>query len=263
MDELGVVLGMDFMKKLSTALNPYYRVMMMIVGKESQREWMIPLVSKDGANARPLMYSILLLSGAIGIPSFFISFVILPLAMNARTAISAIFPASQKKVKTASLTFSEIYGGVVMNNIMGLSTLLAIVYAKDLTWDYTAEVLGSNPHAVGRGADPVSMSLSSSLVRSPAHEHHGHASQTCEYVPKTDSCWKLVRSSITIRGIPALDWREKIQLYDAEIRERQATKSPRVIFHEIDKKTTHVHIKSRAKSVSPRNTFTTRGSYEG
>ncbi|KAK3005230.1 hypothetical protein RJ639_016991 [Escallonia herrerae] len=52
MDELGVVLGMDFMKKSSTALNPYCGVMMMIVGKEGQPEWMIPLVSKDGANAR-------------------------------------------------------------------------------------------------------------------------------------------------------------------------------------------------------------------
>ncbi|KAK2996399.1 hypothetical protein RJ639_026251, partial [Escallonia herrerae] len=51
MDEFGVVLGMDFMKKLSTALNPYCRVMMMIVGKEGQSEWMILLVSKDGANA--------------------------------------------------------------------------------------------------------------------------------------------------------------------------------------------------------------------
>ncbi|KAK3022654.1 hypothetical protein RJ639_045420 [Escallonia herrerae] len=52
MDELGVVLRMDLMKKLSTALNPYCRVMMMIVGKEGQPKWMIPLVSKDGANAR-------------------------------------------------------------------------------------------------------------------------------------------------------------------------------------------------------------------
>ncbi|KAK3031972.1 hypothetical protein RJ639_036907 [Escallonia herrerae] len=53
MDELGVVLGMDFMKKSSTALNPYCGVMMMmIVGKEGQPEWMIPLLSKDGANAR-------------------------------------------------------------------------------------------------------------------------------------------------------------------------------------------------------------------
>ncbi|KAK3025458.1 hypothetical protein RJ639_041344 [Escallonia herrerae] len=49
MDELGVVLGMDFMEKSSTRLNPYYGVMMM-AGKEGQPEWMIPLVSKDGAD---------------------------------------------------------------------------------------------------------------------------------------------------------------------------------------------------------------------
>lgn len=28
-----------------------------------------------------------------------------------------------------------------MNNIMGLTTLLAIVYIKELKWDYSAEVL--------------------------------------------------------------------------------------------------------------------------
>ncbi|KAL2524238.1 sodium/calcium exchanger family protein/calcium-binding EF hand family protein [Abeliophyllum distichum] len=89
----------------------------------------------------PLMTSVQQISDAIGIPSFFISFVIVPAAMNARTAILAIFPASQKSSRTASLTFSEIYGGVVMNNLMGLTTLLLIVYAKDLTWSYSAEVL--------------------------------------------------------------------------------------------------------------------------
>ncbi|KAK2999391.1 hypothetical protein RJ639_023517 [Escallonia herrerae] len=49
MDDLGVVLGMDFMEKSSATLNPYYGVMM-VVGKEVQPEWMILLVSKDGAN---------------------------------------------------------------------------------------------------------------------------------------------------------------------------------------------------------------------
>ncbi|KAK4485288.1 hypothetical protein RD792_007921 [Penstemon davidsonii] len=106
----------------------------------------------------PLMNSIQQFSDAIGVPSFFISFVIVPVAMNARSAILAIFPASQKSSKTSSLTFSEvinvslilshtkfflydIYGGVVMNNVMGLSTLLAIIYIKGLKWDYSAEVL--------------------------------------------------------------------------------------------------------------------------
>ncbi|KAK3038564.1 hypothetical protein RJ639_029364 [Escallonia herrerae] len=45
MDELGVVLGMDFMEKSSATLNPYCGVMMMA-------EWMIPLVFKDGTDAR-------------------------------------------------------------------------------------------------------------------------------------------------------------------------------------------------------------------
>ncbi|PIN24276.1 Calmodulin and related proteins (EF-Hand superfamily) [Handroanthus impetiginosus] len=89
----------------------------------------------------PLMTSIQQFSYAIGVPSFFISFVIVPVAMDARSAILAIFPASQKSSRTSSLTFSEIYGRVVMNNVMGLSVLLAIVYIKDLKWDYSAEVL--------------------------------------------------------------------------------------------------------------------------
>ncbi|KAM3394077.1 hypothetical protein P3S68_003078 [Capsicum galapagoense] len=91
--------------------------------------------------AKPLVKSIEKLSEAIGMPSFLIPFVIVPLALNARMALAAIFPASQKSSKTSSLTFSEIYGDVVMNNIMGMATLLAIVCAKDLTWDYSAQVI--------------------------------------------------------------------------------------------------------------------------
>ncbi|CAI9783717.1 unnamed protein product [Fraxinus pennsylvanica] len=89
----------------------------------------------------PLTTSILQLSYAMRVPSFSISFVIVPLAMNTRTLIQAIFPVSKKTERTASLTFSEIYSGVVMNNLSGLTTLLAVVYAKDLPWDYSAEVL--------------------------------------------------------------------------------------------------------------------------
>ncbi|KAL8468162.1 hypothetical protein ACS0TY_031415 [Phlomoides rotata] len=89
----------------------------------------------------PLKKSMQQFSDEIGVPTFLVSFVVVPVAMNARPAILAIFPASQKSSRTSSLTFSEIYGGVVMNNMMGLSTLLAIVYVKGLNWDYSAEVL--------------------------------------------------------------------------------------------------------------------------
>ncbi|CAA2954895.1 Calmodulin and related s (EF-Hand superfamily) [Olea europaea subsp. europaea] len=89
----------------------------------------------------PLTTNILQLSYSMNVPSFAMSFVVVPLAMNCRAAIAAISPASHKSETSASLTFSEIYGGVVMSNISNLTALLAIVYAKDLTWDYTAEVL--------------------------------------------------------------------------------------------------------------------------
>ncbi|XP_051124985.1 sodium/calcium exchanger NCL1-like [Andrographis paniculata] len=89
----------------------------------------------------PLMNNILQLSFAMNLSSFSISFVIVPVAMNARAAIAALMPASEKNEISASLTFSEIYGTVIMNNVAGLTTLLAIVYAKDLRWDFSAEVL--------------------------------------------------------------------------------------------------------------------------
>ncbi|XP_019162755.1 PREDICTED: uncharacterized protein LOC109159162 [Ipomoea nil] len=91
--------------------------------------------------AQPLMTNVIQFSGAVGVPTFIISFVVLPIVINGRMAIAAIFPASQKSSKAASLTFSEIYNGVTMSNLTGLLSLLAVVYARELTWDYSAEVL--------------------------------------------------------------------------------------------------------------------------
>ncbi|KAL2494918.1 Sodium/calcium exchanger NCL2 [Forsythia ovata] len=56
----------------------------------------------------PLINDILQLSYTMRVPSFSISFVIVPLAMNTRTVIEALFPAGKKSEKTASLTFSEV-----------------------------------------------------------------------------------------------------------------------------------------------------------
>ncbi|XVE50149.1 hypothetical protein DITRI_Ditri01bG0138700 [Diplodiscus trichospermus] len=91
--------------------------------------------------AEPLIYSVQSLSEAASIPSFFISFILVPLTTNARAATSAITAAWRKKSRTTSLTFSEIYGGVFMNNILGFSVLLALVYARGLTWEFSGEVL--------------------------------------------------------------------------------------------------------------------------
>ncbi|XP_058221559.1 sodium/calcium exchanger NCL1-like [Rhododendron vialii] len=91
--------------------------------------------------AEPLIESVQSFSESATLPSFFISFILVPLATNARGAISAITAARRKKPRTTSLTFSEIYGGVFMNNVLGLTVLLSLVYFRGLSWEFSAEVL--------------------------------------------------------------------------------------------------------------------------
>ncbi|KAK8527463.1 hypothetical protein V6N13_085293 [Hibiscus sabdariffa] len=93
------------------------------------------------AFADPLVDAVDNFSSATSIPSFFISFIALPLATNSSEAVSAIIFASRKKQRTASLTFSELYGAVTMNNVLCLSVFLALVYVRGLTWDFSSEVL--------------------------------------------------------------------------------------------------------------------------
>jgi Ca2+/Na+ antiporter len=93
------------------------------------------------AFADPLVDAVDDFSDATGIPTFFISFIGLPLATNSSESVSAIIFASRKKRRSASLTFSELYGSVTMNNVLCLSVFLALVYVRDLTWDFSAEVL--------------------------------------------------------------------------------------------------------------------------
>jgi Ca2+/H+ antiporter len=60
------------------------------------------------AFADPLVDAVDNFSDASGIPTFFISFIALPLATNSSEAVTAIIFASRDKRTTASLTFSEV-----------------------------------------------------------------------------------------------------------------------------------------------------------
>ncbi|KAG8386380.1 hypothetical protein BUALT_Bualt03G0142800 [Buddleja alternifolia] len=93
------------------------------------------------AFADPLVDAVDNFSTATKIPTFFISFIALPLATNSSEAVSAIIFASRKKLRSASLTFSELYGAVTMNNVLCLSVFLALVYVRGLVWNFSAEVL--------------------------------------------------------------------------------------------------------------------------
>ncbi|XP_030460143.2 sodium/calcium exchanger NCL2-like [Syzygium oleosum] len=90
---------------------------------------------------QPLMESIEEFATAADIPSFFVSYILIPLAMSYRQILGAISSAKKKTQKDISGAFTEVYNGVFMNNVMGLAIFLALVYIKDITWDVSAEVL--------------------------------------------------------------------------------------------------------------------------
>ncbi|CAN6482724.1 unnamed protein product [Victoria cruziana] len=94
-----------------------------------------------GIFADPLVHAVDDFSSATNIPSFFVSFIALPLAMSSGEAATALIFASRKKKRTASLAFSEIYGAVTASNLLCSVVFLALVSIRGLTWDFTAEVL--------------------------------------------------------------------------------------------------------------------------
>nr|XP_043622267.1 sodium/calcium exchanger NCL2-like [Erigeron canadensis] len=75
------------------------------------------------------------------VPSFLIPYFIIPCFSNRSRMLSTIQSARQKTERAASLTLSQIYSGVAMGSLSSLSTFLAIVYIKDLSWNVSAQVL--------------------------------------------------------------------------------------------------------------------------
>ncbi|KAL8236128.1 hypothetical protein R6Q59_017209 [Mikania micrantha] len=91
--------------------------------------------------ALPLIMNVSGFATDANIPSFLIPYVIIPCAINIPRLLSTINSARQKTQRSASLTLSQIYSGVFMNNMSSLTTFLLTVYIRDLPWDVSAEVL--------------------------------------------------------------------------------------------------------------------------
>jgi Ca2+/Na+ antiporter len=90
--------------------------------------------------AHPFVDSINNFSIATSIPPFYVSFVLLPF-IRCSEGLSILIFAARKKHRTASLTFSQIYAAVTMSHIFSLSVFLALFYVRQLTWDFSSEVL--------------------------------------------------------------------------------------------------------------------------
>ncbi|KAE9259851.1 hypothetical protein PF008_g33261, partial [Phytophthora fragariae] len=76
-----------------------------------------------------------------GIPAFYVSFVVAPLASNASELIAAYNYAQKKTSKTISISVSALLGAACMNNTFCLGIFAALMSFKSggLVWEFSAE----------------------------------------------------------------------------------------------------------------------------
>jgi len=89
----------------------------------------------------PMVGAITRFGTATGIPAFYVSFIVAPLASNASELIAAIIFASKRKKENMTLTMSSLYGAVTMNNTMCLGLFLALIAFQGLAWEFSAETI--------------------------------------------------------------------------------------------------------------------------
>lgn len=74
-----------------------------------------------------------------GVPSFYVSFILAPLASNASELIAAYNYASKKTTKTISISLSTLLGAACMNNTFCLGIFAGLMYFRSLVWEFSAE----------------------------------------------------------------------------------------------------------------------------
>lgn len=77
----------------------------------------------------------------IGIPAFYVSFILAPLASNASEVIASQFYAAKKTRTTITVALTALEGAASMNNTFCLSIFMALIYFRGLAWKYSAETM--------------------------------------------------------------------------------------------------------------------------
>jgi len=81
------------------------------------------------------------LADKINIGSFYVSFVVTPLASNACEIVSALYFAKSKTESKVSMAISSLYGAACMNNTFCLAVFFLIIYINRLPWEFTSETI--------------------------------------------------------------------------------------------------------------------------
>ena len=77
----------------------------------------------------------------VGIPPFYVAFVMAPLASNASELIASLAYAAKKTRKTITVSLSALEGAACMNNTFCLAIFMGLIYFKGLAWKFSAETI--------------------------------------------------------------------------------------------------------------------------
>ena len=89
----------------------------------------------------PMVSVIGVFSDTINVSSFYVSFVVTPIASNAAEIYSSLVFAKKKTQEGISMGFSALYGAACMNNTFVLCIFCALVFFRELQWTFIAETL--------------------------------------------------------------------------------------------------------------------------
>ena len=87
----------------------------------------------------------------IGVPAFYVSFILAPLASNASEVIASQYYAMKKTRKTITVSLTALEGAASMNNTFCLSIFMALIYFRGLAWQYSAETIAIITVQIGIG----------------------------------------------------------------------------------------------------------------
>lgn len=76
-----------------------------------------------------------------GIPAFYISFVLAPIASNSSEVVAAYNYAKKRTLKSMTTSLSTLEGAAIMNNTFCLGIFFGLVYFQHLAWEFTAETI--------------------------------------------------------------------------------------------------------------------------
>ena len=77
----------------------------------------------------------------LNLSSFYVSFILVPLASNLCEVIASLYYSSKKTSKSMTVALSSLSGAAAMNNTLCLSLFMGLIVFRGIAWEYTAETI--------------------------------------------------------------------------------------------------------------------------